>query len=162
MGIAPLIDEYAAYDLWANTRLVDRLQREADEVLDTPVRSSFPSLRATLLHVRDAHHVWLCRLTGRVHNWPAEEGRSIGMLLKHATLLREHVRGLDDAALVQRHTYHDLKGRPHEQAAWRMLMHAFNHASYHRGQAVTIMRQLALEEIPALDLVVFQRSLPAV
>jgi uncharacterized damage-inducible protein DinB len=43
-----------------------------------------------------------------------------------------------------------------------MLMHAFNHASYHRGQAVTIMRQLSLEEIPALDLVVFQRSLPAV
>jgi uncharacterized damage-inducible protein DinB len=160
MGIAPLIDEYAAYDLWANTRLVERLQRERDDLLDTPVRSSFPSLRATLLHVRDAHHVWLCRLTSARHNWPAEEDRSLGTLLKHASLLRAHVRGLDDAALLQRHTYHDLKGRPHEQEAWRMLMHALNHASQHRGQAVTIMRQLGLEEIPALDLVVFQRSLP--
>jgi len=159
MDIALLIDEYAAYDLWANTRLVDRLAREHDAVLDAPVRSSFPSLRATLLHIRDAHHVWTCRLTGARHNWPAEEDRAIGTLLKHATVLRDHVRGLDVAALERTHTYHDLKGNPHEQVAWRMLMHAFNHASYHRGQVVTMMRQQELDEVPALDLVVFQRQL---
>ncbi len=159
MDIAHLIDEYAAYDLWANTRLVERLSREHEALIDAPVRSSFPSLRATLLHIRDAHHVWTCRLTGVAHSWPAEQDRSIGTLLKHARVLRDHVRVLHAGALERTHSYHDLKGNAHEQVAWRMLMHAFNHASYHRGQVVTMMRQLELDEVPALDLVVFQRQL---
>jgi uncharacterized damage-inducible protein DinB len=47
----------------------------------------------------------------------------------------------------------------HVQPVWQMLLHCFNHASYHRGQVVTMMRQFDLDEIPALDLVVYQRSL---
>ena len=45
MSANELIKHYADYDQWANTRLVERLQREADAVLDAPVKSSFPSLR---------------------------------------------------------------------------------------------------------------------
>jgi len=159
MEVITLIDQYAAYDLWANSRLVERLSREAEDVLDTPVKSSFPSLRATLLHIRDAEHVWLCRLQGTKHSWPAEVDTALGTLLKHNALLRDHVRTLDDAALARTCTYNDLKGHAHAQPAWQLLMHCFNHSSYHRGQVVTLMRGLGLEEIPALDLVVYQRSL---
>jgi uncharacterized damage-inducible protein DinB len=45
----------------------------------------------------------------------------------------------------------------HRQQRWQILMHCFNHSSYHRGQLVTMMRQLDLTDIPAMDLVVFQR-----
>jgi len=159
MEVIPLIDQFSAYDLWANTRLVERLSREAEAVLDTPVKSSFPSLRATLLHIRDAEHVWLCRLQGTKHNWPAEPDMAIGTLLKHTVLLRDHVRSMDDHALERICTYHDLKGNTHVQPGWQLLMHCFNHSSYHRGQVVTLMRGLGLEEIPTLDLVVYQRSL---
>jgi uncharacterized damage-inducible protein DinB len=159
MDVKHLIDHYAAYDLWANTRLVERLSREPEAVLDAPVRSSFPSLRATLMHIRDAEHVWTCRINGVKHNWPAEADGSLGTLLKHNATLVDLVRHSDADALLRTCTYHDLKGNAHEQPAWQMLMHCFNHASYHRGQVVTIMRGLELVGIPALDLVVYQRTL---
>ncbi|MBL8000458.1 MAG: DinB family protein [Flavobacteriales bacterium] len=159
MDIVHLLREYAAYDQWANGRLLERLEREDPALLDAPVKSSFPTLRDTLLHVRDAEHVWLCRLQGLQHNWPAEADRSLATLLKHGALLQTYVMGLDQAELERERTYHDLKGNAHHQAAWRMLMHCFNHSSYHRGQVVTIMRGLGLEGIPAMDLVVYQRTL---
>lgn len=158
MNVAQLLDQYSAYDLWANTRLVERLSQEPEAVLDAVVKSSFPSLRATLLHIRDAEHTWLCRLQGVKNNWPAEPDTSIATLLRHNALLRDHVRTLDEQHVERLCTYHDLRGNAHEQSAWQMLMHCFNHSSYHRGQVVTIMRQLGLDTIPALDLVVFQRT----
>lgn len=159
MTIKFLLDQYADYDLWANTRFVDRLQREPDELLDRPVPSSFPSLRSTLLHIRDAENAWYCRLSGTRAAWPAEPERSIGNLLKYTARLRDLVHALPDAALVEAVTYHDLKGRAHVQPRWQMLMHAFNHSAQHRGQVITIMRILGMEEVPANDLIVYQRSL---
>jgi uncharacterized damage-inducible protein DinB len=154
-----LLEHFADYDLWANTRFVERLQRETDEVLDRPVPNSFPSLRATLLHIRDAEHVWWCRLTGTRSRWPAEEDRAIATLLPHSTRLHELVHAFDATALKAVHEYHDLRGNAHRQPAWMMLLHCLNHSTQHRGQLITMMRALGLAEIPANDLVVFQRTL---
>jgi uncharacterized damage-inducible protein DinB len=159
MDLKLLIDHYAAYDEWANTRVVERLSRVPEGVLDAPVKSSFPSLRATLMHIRDAEHVWLCRINGVQYNWPAEADSALGTLLKHNALLLDQVRTMDGEALERPCTYRELKGIAHVQPVWQMLLHCFNHASYHRGQVVTMMRQFDLDEIPALDLVVYQRSL---
>ena len=57
MNATELIAHYADYDQWANARLVERLMREPAAVLDAPVKSSFPSLRDTLMHIRNAEHV---------------------------------------------------------------------------------------------------------
>ncbi|MCB0792717.1 MAG: DinB family protein [Flavobacteriales bacterium] len=159
MQIQLLLDQYAAYDLWANALFVKRLDRESSEVLDRTTPSSYPSLRTTLLHVRDAHHTWWSRLVGKEARWPAEEDQAIGTLLKHAALLRDLVAGMQEKDLIREMNYTDLRGITHRQPAWQMLMHCFNHASYHRGQVVSIMRTLGLEEVPHTDLVVFQRSL---
>lgn len=159
MSIKPLLDQLAGYDLWANTRFVERLQREPAEVLDRPVPNSFPSLRATLLHIRDAENAWSCRLTGARATWPAETDTSIESLLKYTVRLRDLVIGMDEAALVSERTYQDLRGNTHIQAVWPMLMHCFNHSTQHRGQLITMMRALGLEGIPANDLVVYQRTL---
>ena len=157
MDTKQLIDQYAAYDLWANTRAVDRLSRESEGTLDSHVKSSFPSLRATLLHIRDAEAAWHARLIGVPQKWPAEADNSIGTLIKHCTFMRDHVHALRLEDLEKSVTYKDLRGNDHSGLPIQMLMHCFNHASYHRGQVVTIMRQLDLADIPPFDLVVYQR-----
>jgi uncharacterized damage-inducible protein DinB len=157
MSITQVITEYAAYDRWANARFVERLSREPDDVLDRPAASSFPTLRATLLHIRDAEHTWWGRLTGAPTRWPAEEDRGIATLLRHCEVLFAAVQELSEADLLSERVYTDLRGNTHRQAAWRMLMHCFNHSTQHRGQLITQMRALGLGEIPANDLVVFQR-----
>jgi uncharacterized damage-inducible protein DinB len=53
--------------------------------------------------------------------------------------------------------YPDLRGNLHRQPVWQLLLHCFNHSTQHRGQVITLMRTLGLGDIPANDLVVFQR-----
>lgn len=153
------IDQYSAYDLWANTLFVRRLDREPDDLLDRETPSSFPSLRATILHVRNAEAAWLARITGAQPKWPASEETGISDLLTHSARMRDHVALMTDAAMQKIIAYQDLKGNNHQQAAWQMLMHCFNHGTYHRGQLVTMMRALGMDEVPHSDLVIYQRSL---
>ncbi|MFT3886115.1 MAG: DinB family protein [Flavobacteriales bacterium] len=151
------IDQYAAYDLWANTRFVDRLLKEPARVLDQYVKSSFPSLRLTVLHIRDAECAWHARITGQPVRWPAEESTDIGTLIKHATTMRDLVRTLTPDDLLRNVSYKTLKGGPNTQPLLQLLMHCFNHSTYHRGQLVTIMRQLDLDDVPSTDLIGYVR-----
>jgi len=159
MHLHALIDHYAAYDLWANSLFVKRLDREPTEVLDHEVPSSFPTLRTTLLHIRDAEHVWLCRLNNVAHSWPAEASIEPGSLLKHNVLLRDKVAQMSETMLEKNIAYPDLRGNNRQSAAWHMLMHCFNHSSYHRGQLVSMMHALNMDEIPTSDLIVYFRSI---
>ena len=153
-----LIHQYAAYDLWANTRMVERLQRENGSVLDRHVKSSFPALGLTLMHARDSGNAWF----GRVFGTPvAGLDHGIGSLLTVSVAMNDKVQALDDEMLLRAISYANLKGDKFKQPCWQLLMHCFNHASYHRGQVVTIMRQLDMTDIPTTDLVVYQRLLSA-
>lgn len=157
MDLLRLIDEYAAYDLWANTRILARLSREPETILDLHVKSSFPSLRATLMHIRDAENAWRQRMSGEPQQWPAEESSSTDTFLPHVTRIRDFVRSLTLEQLMGEAVYADLRGNEHRQPRYQALMHCFNHSTYHRGQLVTMMRQLDLGDIPALDLIAYQR-----
>lgn len=154
-----LIDHYADYTLWANTRFTERLSKETDTLLDSHVASSFPSLRATLLHIRNSENTWRCRLDGVVSTWPADSDDSLGTVLTYARSWHDKVRGMSEKELVQAITYKDLRGNEHTQPAWYVIMHCCNHSTQHRGQLITMMRALELTDIPANDMVVYQRSL---
>ena len=41
---------------------------------------------------------------------------------------------------------------------YQMLHHVFNHATYHRGQLVTILNQLGVDKIPSTDFSTFCRG----
>ena len=56
--------------------------------------------------------------------------------------------------------YRNRKGEVWEYALWRMLYHLCNHSTYHRGQAVTQLRQLGATP-PSTDLVAFLWETPA-
>jgi len=156
-----IIHLYSGYDLWANTRMVERLQRESDTVLDHPARSSFPSLRLTARHMRDAGIIWYQRLSGMPVTLSGKQDEGIGSLLEQSAAMNEMVLGLDEQRLLERVDYTNLKGDPFTQPRWQLLMHIFNHATYHRGQLITIMHQLGLDEVPNTDMVNYQRSLLA-
>lgn len=153
-----LIHQYAAYDLWANTRMVERLQRENGSALDRHVKSSFPALGLTVMHIRDAGNAWFARIFGAPVDG-LDDG--IGSLLKVSVKMNDKVQALGDEQLQQIVNYANSKGEKFAQPRWQLLMHCFNHAGYHRGQLVTIMRQMDMTEIPNTDLVSYQRLLLA-
>lgn len=151
-----LVHQFAAYDLWANTRVVERLQREPEAVLDRYVKSSFPSLRKTIMHIRDADHVWYTRIFGEP-DLAMDPG--IGSLLHISAALHDKVLPLDGPQLNRQVDYVNTKGQRFVQPCWQLLTHCFNHASYHRGQLITLLHQLDLGEVPNTDLVAYQRLL---
>jgi len=152
-----LLDQFADYGRWANERFVVRLKQLPEALLDSPVPNSFPSLRATLLHIRDAEHAWWCRLNNLPTRWPAQPETEIDTLIHHTEQLRMFVHEQQPGDLLREHTYTDLRGNAYTQPAWQMIMHCLNHSTQHRGQLITMMRSLGLSDIPANDLVVYQR-----
>ena len=50
--------------------------------------------------------------------------------------------------------YVNLRGETWEYALWQQMLHVVNHASYHRGQVVTMLRQLGAPP-PTTDFLVF-------
>ena len=160
MNIKHLLDQYAAYTEWANARFLDRLAGEDEATLDRPVKSSFPTLRTTMLHIRDAECAWLHRLLGSpAVPWPAEQSQALSTWPVHTKALCMYVFDASEALLSLPTAYHDLRGNRHEQPRWEMLLHCFNHGTYHRGQLITMMRELGMDHLPPTDLVVFQRTL---
>ena len=71
---------------------------------------------------------------------------AIDSLLKYSTRLCDLVYGMDETSMLADRTYKDMRGNTHTQPAWPMLLHCFNHSTQHRGQLITMMRSLQLEE----------------
>lgn len=55
--------------------------------------------------------------------------------------------------------YHTLKGDAFESFRWQMIQHCVNHSSYHRGQLITMMRQVGATSIPNTDMIAFYRTM---
>jgi uncharacterized damage-inducible protein DinB len=54
--------------------------------------------------------------------------------------------------------YQNKKGEQFKQPLYQMLIHLFNHGTYHRGQIVTILHQLGIKKIPQMDFIVWSRK----
>lgn len=155
--------KYIAYNAWANNQFADLLATLPDAVLDAPVKSSFDTLRKTVLHLLDAEIIWLERLHGRsVEGWPSEQmqpARIFDELKKSANAWVEWSRGQNETSWKQLHTYTNLKGVEFHTSAGDIAMHCMNHATFHRGQLVTMLRELnAVNALPKTDYIQYCRD----
>jgi uncharacterized damage-inducible protein DinB len=62
--------------------------------------------------------------------------------------------------LVRVVDYKDLKGNPHSTPVWQIALHVVNHATLHRGQAMSLLRQLGVAP-PPTDLIFYYREINA-
>ena len=56
--------QYCSYNLWATTSLVNTIKNLPEKLLHAEVKSSFPSLYKTLMHLLDVENNWWHRLKG--------------------------------------------------------------------------------------------------
>ena len=118
-------------------------------------------LRDTLTHIVWSEWIWLQRWTGATDLvfQPADFARVPRHLVfaaadfSDAAALRERSRaiGADLLAFVRRLSADDLSrnhplrtvtGQPWDRPLWRLLVHAVNHSTYHRGQVAMMLRQV--------------------
>jgi uncharacterized damage-inducible protein DinB len=159
-----LLLSYAAYNAWANGLLLDVIRVLPEETQRKEVVSSFPSLRATLLHLMDAESMWWQRLQLQEKvTRPSETFEGDGRMLAAAIQQLdqqwlEYVTRSGEHVLEHVFHYQNTKREQFKQPVWQMLQHLFNHSTYHRGQLVTMLRQVGVEKIPGTDYIAFSRK----
>lgn len=165
MKISTLLHRYADYNVWANTRFAEWLSPLPAEVLHREVVSSFSTLRKTLEHNFWAEFLWTERLHSRSFSeLPFDIGAFsdadfFQKMLETSAALRDEIKKYDDDRLGETCHYFFLNGTPTSSVRAEMIQHCLQHSTFHRGQVVTLARQLGVEgAVPSTDFIVFTRE----
>lgn len=150
----------ANYNLWANQQIVNWLKAKTDEQLKQEVPSSFPGILKTLNHMWAIEAYWYSVITGdsdveqRYSTEDLDVNEVFQGLLNRSTLLAERTKQYNDAELLEQV---NVKSPWFEAdlSRYDYLQHAVNHATYHRGQVVTIGRNAGITDAPMTDLLFF-------
>jgi uncharacterized damage-inducible protein DinB len=158
-----LILQISAYNLWANQLLLDTINQLPEEKHRQTVASSFDSLLKTVLHMWDAEFIWWQRLklSERIvrpgENFTGSMKEAAENLLQQDRQWNEWVGNAQEHMLQHVFLYQNTKKEQFKQPVYQMLLHLFNHNTYHRGQLVTMLRQLGVEKMPPTDFIVWSR-----
>jgi uncharacterized damage-inducible protein DinB len=158
--------ELAEYNVWANDIVCGWLNQINDEQWAQEVVSSFNSIQATTLHIIGADHIWLQRMNKEKqenHVWlPAvykgSKDEHIALWKKNSTSIKDFVESFDENNLQINLDFKRLNGDPYSMPYYELLAHVFNHSSYHRGQLVTMLRQVGFTDVTATDMLLFFRN----
>ncbi len=162
MGVEEIRELYG-YDRWATDRILAAAERLTPEERTRDLGSSYPSVLATLAHLASADWVWLERWRGRSPTEvPVEWDLSSlgGVRARWEPVLDDRwsfIGSLTGQDLGRELAYRTTSGAPHRNRLDRLLRHVVNHATYHRGQVVTMLRQLGATP-PSTDLVLYYRE----
>ena len=146
------------YSGWASRKLLDAALALSEEEQRRDFGVSHNSLMGTLEHIFFADRIWFSRVVDpRVlksdepfaAQWPRIQKRweDWATALTHQEILRT----VD---------YTDLKGNEHRSPVWQIALHVVNHATLHRGQAMSLLRQLGVAP-PPTDLIFYYREIKA-
>jgi len=150
------------YHYWARDRLLAAVEPLTPEQFTRDLGNSFRSVRDTLAHIVGAETAWLSRWQGHSPSalLPPDQFPDVAVVRKVWTSLESQVRAFlgNLADVNQVFEYKMLSGAPGASPFWQMQQHVVNHASYHRGQVVTMLRQLGAQPPKSLDLIAFYRE----
>lgn len=142
------------YNRWATRRLLDAAASLQAEDLRRDLKSSFASVLDTFTHMLGAEWVWLERWHGRTPTAFLESSalNSVPALRARWDLLwREQqgfLDGLEDGDQTRDVAYKLFNGDADRRGLGDLMRHVVNHATYHRGQVVTMLRQLGVTPPP--------------
>lgn len=155
--------QYATYHKWANQLLLELIHTLPQEKQTQHVPSSFSSLHLTIVHLWDAESVWWQRMCLQEHvvfpskNFSGNTKDASDQLIQMNNKWYEWLQQIQEHVLQHVFHYHNTKKQQFRQPVYQMLLHLFNHGTYHRGQLVNMLRQLGIEKIPQTDFIEWSR-----
>lgn len=162
-GMKQLLQQYAAYNVWANSRILEAAAKLTEQQLHQEIISSFPSVYKTFVHLMEVENVWWERL--QLVERPTSPGWFSGSfeeLSKRWIALSQQweswIQNANEVNITHVFAYQNTKKEQFKQPVYEMLLHLFNHQTFHRGQLVTMFRQLGLDKIAPTDFIVFSRK----
>lgn len=152
------------FHYWARDRALGAASTLSADDYERPMGNSFSSVRDTLNHIYQAEWVWYAR-------WNGESPTSFPHALPDLPTLRErwtelegnvraYVEAAGESGLMRVYPYRLMSGKESASPLWQMIVHVVNHATYHRGQVTTMLRQLGAAAPPSTDMITYFRELP--
>ena len=135
------------YDKWADIKMLGAAAGLNPDQYKKDLGSSFGGIHGTIVHILSANHVWCCRWTGKISTpLKAEDIPSIEVVKKQWDTYHFEIgnffQNLSDKELNESSGYTDFKGNSYSYPLYQQMLHKVNHSTYHRGQVVTLLRQL--------------------
>jgi uncharacterized damage-inducible protein DinB len=154
--ISKLVRKNAAYNFWTSQRLINWLSTKGTDLMDENVASSFPSIRATLIHICNTERFWLDVLRETPLAFSPEDLEALStenlfeIFQRQAEQLMLYIEQLSDQEILEEVSLNTpwVKGR---SPRYEFIQHVVNHTTYHRGQIVTIGRNLGFTDAPMTD-----------
>jgi uncharacterized damage-inducible protein DinB len=140
--------------VWANRRVLNLLNKLSPD--NAPARRLFN-------HILAAEQLWMARLYGEdsssIAIWPdfsADESAAV-MEESHARY-KQFLNTLEPESFSQTITYKHQTGRVFQTAIGDILTHVAQHGTGHRGQIVTLIRNVGAEPVNT-DFITFVREI---
>ena len=156
--------ELAGYNTWANNIVHSWVDKINDQQWEQPLVSSFENIAATALHIAGAETIWLDRLNNvQLPVWlPAvfkgNKKEVMDLWKKASENLKTFIEQFDETKMENNVTFKRINGEVFEMPYYQVFGHVINHSSYHRGQLVTLLRQVGFTDVSSTDLTAFYRK----
>jgi uncharacterized damage-inducible protein DinB len=156
------ITQLVAFNRWANQRFFEALRQLSTEQYGRDLQSSHGGIHRTFAHIIGTEKGWLCR-------WQRQPSTASAALRQIHSLIElraywqsvcddmsQFLATLDDRKLRETLSTTTITGS-YSAPYWQMIQHVVDHSSYHRGQIVTMLRQLGVTP-PSTGLIRFYRD----
>ncbi len=155
---------FTKYNLWANQIVIGFMNEAGEEACRKKQVSSFPTIFDTMMHIWDAQKVWMDRLNGiPLKTWPSEHFKgdfqeSCGGFLRNSKEFIALTESYPESDLKQELNYKSFAGKDFSNSIGHIILHCMNHSTYHRGQIVTMLRNVGFTKLASTDYISFCRQ----
>lgn len=155
MSLKKIMSNYADYNLWVNQQFVNWLSPKPDDLLYAEVPSSFSTIMKTLDHIWSTEEYWFSVISEtamsekKTENELSKEEIFDG-LLNSSAKLKHLINSLSEENLVKEvkitNPWFECKLPISEY-----VIQVINHGTYHRGQIVTMGRNIGITDASNTD-----------
>ncbi len=153
--------ELFEYHVWANETMCSWLNKIDDAQWKQNIVSSFNSIESTVLHVASAEKLWLERFENKpsndllINSFKGSKAELASVWLEISNSLKILIENFDEERLKENLTYKNIKGIEFTIPYYWLFTHVVNHSTYHRGQLVTMLRQVGFTDVHSIDMSTF-------
>lgn len=153
--------ELANYNNWTDDTAIEWLNQIDNEQWSQHIASSFSSVKQTVIHLVSAKRIWIDFWTlvpDPVYLSSGFKGTKeelITLWKKASVDLKMFIENFPEENYLQPVTFIYPDGRKGQMIFWQTFLHFINHATFHRGQLVTLLRQTGFTNFSNTDLATY-------
>ncbi|SEH27657.1 MULTISPECIES: DinB family protein [Chryseobacterium] len=156
MSLKALVSKTVQYNNWVVNKYIDWLSTKSDEQLNQETISSFPTILKTLHHIWQTQEYWWSYIAEKndfdVTKTAETNSKEdvFNAIRTNSQMLADYVESLSEEDLLK-NVKIESQWFQCDFSKYEYIQHAILHGTYHRGQIVTMGRNIGITDAPMTD-----------